>query len=257
LSASTCHSQPTPRCSYSWSRREALSLCDPTSAIVSSWVNTQRATARTPNTATPRMNMIETRCSKGMLSRARSKAALSPAVKLAIQATTHGSTTTRPRAAMPRPAAIEATTTWEPGSSDGKKKRGSESQMAALKTISPTSSQSGSRWPERPTWVIACVRAICMARRLKGRRRQSTRPARTIGASTRGRRHHRRSDDIGRREEGREMGARKKLRVAQGRILGITFGRCDGERFATRQARRNHPLVSVRGFVHSRPACFA
>ena len=65
--------------------------------------------------------------------------------------------------------------------------------------------------------------------------------------------HHQRGDDVGGGEERRQLGARDQLHVAQRRAFAVAFAAGQAERFAARKARRNHPLVAIRSFVH--PAC--
>jgi hypothetical protein len=83
--------------------------------LVFNWWNAQRATARTPKMATPRVNRIETMCGNGMLLRPSSKTALTPPVKADIQVVTQAGTTTSPSAPMPSPAISEAVITCVSG----------------------------------------------------------------------------------------------------------------------------------------------
>jgi len=87
-------------------------------------------------------------------------------VKIAIQAVTQVGTTTRPNAAMPSPAIRVAATIWLCAPSDVKEITGSVSHSTARNMMSPTMNSLGSLRPDRPTWVIAWVRASCIATRL-------------------------------------------------------------------------------------------
>ena len=63
----------------------------------------------------------------------------------------------------------------------------------------------------------------------------------------------RRGDDVGGGENRRQLGPGDQLRVAQRGGILVTRIAGQGQRFAARKARRNHPLIAIRSFVH--PAC--
>src|SRR4051794_6710916 len=105
-------------------------------------------------------------CWKGTVCRPSTSAPPTPPVNAVIQAIAHCGTTTRPSPPTPRPAITDAAMTCVPGSRDGKTNSGILRKVNARTAISPTRSQAGTRCPERPTQVIACVRASCIAPRL-------------------------------------------------------------------------------------------
>jgi len=62
--------------------------------------------------------------------------------------------------------------------------------------------------------------------------------------------HHQRSDDVGGSKEGRELGARDQLHVAQGRAFGLGVPSREARRFTARKPGRNHALIAIWCFVH-------
>ena len=190
-----------------------------------------------------------------MVSRAMTRTTLSPATKHDIHAVTQAGTTTSPSAATPSPARIEAVTTCRSGVSEEKQKTGSDRNRAARASTSPTICNCGTLRPERPTWVIAWVRASCIAARLPIATAPAQ-PSRSDERDTGRTRLAARSSaatTLAEAKKARQLAARDQLRVAQ------AASSCRPCRAVLRQAKRlaagkpgrNHALITVRCLVHS------
>ena len=177
-----------------------------------------------------------------------------PPVKADIQAVTHGGTTTSPRAPMPRPAMIEAAITWVPGVEPGEHvQRQADPQHGAQGDVA-----------DHPPLRHLVTRPADVSNRLRPGDLHGDEIDDADGAGPRQQpcdrdlapqdgHHHQRGENVGGGKERRQLGARDQLHVAQRRAFAIAFATGQAERFAARKARRNHPLVAIRSFVH--PAC--
>ena len=137
-------------------------------------------------------------------------------MKTAIQAVTQAGTTTRPSAAMPRPAISDAAMTWLPAPSEVKQiERQRQPEQRASDDVAD----------HQPFRHLA-ARAADMGDRLgAGELHRAEvgddhrqRPSRQIGdgdMAIEDHRHEQRGDDVGGGEEGRELAARDQLGVAQ------------------------------------------
>ena len=251
FSPSTCHSQPTPRCSYSWSSRLALADCEPTSALVWSWPSAQRATVTTPNTATPSVNRMVSTWLERRRSRARcTRMTLSPPTKHDIQAVTQAGTTTSPSAATPSAGQDRGGDDLQVGRERGeashrqrqeqKRARDDFADHQPLRHLAPRAPDMGDRLGPRELH-----RGEIADRDRAGPAEQQ----RQVDVAVQGGGEDQRRDRIGRGEEGRELAARDQLRVAQ---AASSCRRRDRRRPATGQAIRR-PEAGPRSCAYNGP----